>query len=469
MALDYQSMFRTACTKAIAWMLCAGLGIVFFSGCMFMRLDQDMKRLQAESFDGRLASLRGKVFFDDQAGYPCVVLLFDHEGPQTTIKDYMVINHSGFYYFLVSAGEYTLVAFEDRNRNMVHDPGEPCGMYGDAQPVKVDKPGSLRELDITLGPCDIDGAEGLLVGIDLSEATGRNYTSGIGVVVDPDAKYFSQAYADKGLWEPYSFLKEVGYGLLFLEPYDPKRIPVLFVYGVAGNLQHWRPIMDQLDHTRFQPWFFNYPTGLPLEVSAGALDTCVKWLQDRYRFPHMFVVAHSMGGLVARRFVVKNIYDDQRDVIALFLSISTPWGGHELAAKGVENAPAVVPSWRDMVPGSDFSQAVFKEPLPDTTPFYLFFGYGGRSSLQSANNDGAVTLRSQLDYRAQENAARLEGFDEGHVAILSSPEMIRALNKVLAVRAEELEASQGWGWFSEEPSSEPGRPIPAASWRRRQH
>lgn len=469
MARESQAVFATQLKQWIIRAAFGCLGAALLSGCMFMRLNQDMKRLQAESFDGRLASLRGKVFFDDQAGDPCVVLLFAHEGPQTTVKDYMVINHSGFYYFLVNAGEYTLVAFKDYNRNMVHDPGEPCGMYRGGESVSVDKPGSMRDLDIQLGACDIDGAEGLLVGIDLSEATGRNYTSGIGVVVDPDAKYFTQAYADKGLWEPYSFLKEVGYGLLFLEPYDPKRIPVLFVYGVAGNLQHWRPIMDQLDHTRFQPWFFNYPTGLPLEGSAGVLNICVKWLQDRYRFPQMFVVAHSMGGLVARRFAVKNIYDDQREAIALFVSISTPWGGHELAAKGVENAPAVVPSWRDMVPGSDFSKAVFKVPLPDTTPFYLFFGYGGRSGMQSANNDGAVTLRSQLDYRAQDNATRLEGFDEGHVGILSSPEMIHALNTVLAARARELDEARDWLQIFDASPFETRRAIPVAPRPREQH
>lgn len=66
------------------------------------------------------------------------------------------------------------------------------------------------------------------------------------------------------------------------------------------------------------------------------------------------VVAHSMGGLVARRFILKNINDHRQDYIRLFISISTPWGGHRMAEKGIDQAPSAIPSWHDMVPNSPF-------------------------------------------------------------------------------------------------------------------
>ena len=48
------------------------------------------------------------------------------------------------------------------------------------------------------------------------------------------------------------------------------------------------------------------------------------------------------------------------------------------------------------------------------------------------NNDGSVELASELDYRAQEEAQEIIGFDEDHVSILSSPIFIDHYNQVLA-------------------------------------
>ena len=49
-----------------------------------------------------------------------------------------------------------------------------------------------------------------------------------------------------------------------------------------------------------------------------------------------------------------------------------------------------------------------------------------------ANNDGSVELASELDYRAQEEAKKIIGFDEDHVSILSSQIFIDYYNQTLA-------------------------------------
>jgi hypothetical protein len=52
------------------------------------------------------------------------------------------------------------------------------------------------------------------------------------------------------------------------------------------------------------------------------------------------------------------------------------------------------------------------------------------------NNDGSVTLRSQLDLRAQKDAIARWGFDEGHVTILFSEEMMERYNDILEKKRE---------------------------------
>lgn len=47
------------------------------------------------------------------------------------------------------------------------------------------------------------------------------------------------------------------------------------------------------------------------------------------------------------------------------------------------------------------------------------------------NNDGAVELASELDYRAQKEAQRIIGFDETHISILSSQIVIDQYNQIL--------------------------------------
>ena len=56
------------------------------------------------------------------------------------------------------------------------------------------------------------------------------------------------------------------------------------------------------------------------------------------------------------------------------------------------------------------------------------------------NNDGAVELTSELDYRAQKEAQRIYGFDEDHVAILSSQIVIDHYNQVL----NSVKRIRGW-------------------------
>ena len=131
-----------------------------------------------------------------------------------------------------------------------------------------------------------------------------------------------------------------------------------------------------------QPWVFLYPSGAALpEVSLFLTDTIAS-LRLRHGFERMAVVAHSMGGLVARDFILLHHERSVRDPVDLFVSISTPWGGVPSAAAGAARSPFVVPSWRDVAPGSPFLDGLFFEGeeakerrgLPGGLRYRLLFG-----------------------------------------------------------------------------------------------
>lgn len=95
-------------------------------------------------------------------------------------------------------------------------------------------------------------------------------------------------------------------GLYQLQPYDPDRIPLIFVHGLISTARMWRNVVNEIEtdpalRGRFQCWVFNYPTGNPVAYSALRFREDLAKEEKLHGFPHGFVlVSHSMGGIVAR-------------------------------------------------------------------------------------------------------------------------------------------------------------------------
>ncbi|MCK6459575.1 MAG: alpha/beta hydrolase, partial [Planctomycetes bacterium] len=101
-------------------------------------------------------------------------------------------------------------------------------------------------------------------------------------------------------------------GLVMLQPYDPDRIPVVFVHGLMSLPMTWAPlcnemVADPVLRARCQFWFFRYPTGYPVLYSAAllreALTTVVRTYDPEGRnenLRRMVLCGHSMGGLLSR-------------------------------------------------------------------------------------------------------------------------------------------------------------------------
>ncbi len=96
-----------------------------------------------------------------------------------------------------------------------------------------------------------------------------------------------------------------GSGLLMLEPYDPTRIPVIFVHGLLSSTYVWRNTVNSLladpeIRRRYQFWAFSYSTGNPMAYSALNLRDDLAYAQQRYGFQQVVLIGHSMGGILSR-------------------------------------------------------------------------------------------------------------------------------------------------------------------------
>jgi hypothetical protein len=142
-----------------------------------------------------------------------------------------------------------------------------------------------------------------------------------------------------------------------------------------------------------------------------------------------------MGGLVVRSAI--NRYKPHPNNDILFITFATPFGGSEAAQSAVENAPVVVPCWKDIASRSKFIEELFQKRLPSDIEFHLFFAHRDDAIIKiGKNRDGTISLVSQLDKRAQKEADRVYGYDENHVSILSSSEALAKYNEILAVFAK---------------------------------
>jgi pimeloyl-ACP methyl ester carboxylesterase len=99
-------------------------------------------------------------------------------------------------------------------------------------------------------------------------------------------------------------------GLYFLQPYDPDRIPLVFVHGLFSTPWTWVQTINGLQadpeiRKHYQFWIFAYPTGNPILYSAFRLRQELARADQLYpnHKPYV-VVGHSMGGMLTRDQVV---------------------------------------------------------------------------------------------------------------------------------------------------------------------
>ncbi|WP_341676581.1 alpha/beta hydrolase [Niveibacterium sp. SC-1] len=405
---------------------------VLLGACNLIATREESKTLYSATV------LVGRIEHAAAPGQAVYVAAYAADGDAKTIAHSTRLHESGPFELIVPDGRYRLFAFADANANGRFDAGEDCGALDKPVTASSAAGGMVQGLDFAL--TGTPRADGLPQGTRLGQGNGAAESSTqIGAPLRFEDPRFSAETGVRGYWEPVSFFREMGGNVYFLEPYSPDKTPILFIHGASGSAQDWQALAAHIDRSRYQPWFFVYPSGASLDSMSYLLLWKLLNLQARYGFQRLYLTAHSMGGLVAEDFLEK--YGANFPQITLFVSIATPWLGEPRAETGVRYSPAVVPSWEDLRPEGPFIKRLFARPQPAQTAYYLMFAHGGSPGLMRPNNDGTVTLQSQLRPQAQALARQVRGFDAGHASVLAAPELFAQYDAIL--REQERPAPAG--------------------------
>ncbi len=254
-----------------------------------------------------------------------------------------------------------------------------------------------------------------------------------GAVRSLDDKIFSPKYGALGLYSPSAFLEHAGIFFYALQERDIRKTPVVFVHGMTGTPRDFRYLLKGIDCDRFDPWFFYYPSGERLgKIAAAFTEIFFSGRIIDLRGRKLAVVAHSMGGLIVRSAINDYGARSQNDFLKVFISLASPYGGDDFAAKGMETAPEVIPVWQDIATGSGFLKHMRAAPMAEHIAFYLFFAYRGGNMLRMReSSDGTIPLRSQLQVDIQAEADQRYGFNESHAGILQSESVREHMTRIL--------------------------------------
>ena len=329
---------------------------------------------------------------------------------------------------LLANHEYGIAVFTDENQSGKYERGEPLAYQENVRPSQFTDPNTpLQVVTLTLARSHRQLPEAVINLPAENQTLGTALRASLGEVASPTDARFSKQKGSDGMWRPCDFLNENTLGIYFTESYDPDRIPVLFVHGIGGTSQDFSYMMERFERTRYQLWFFHYPSAMRLSRLSGAMAKGLEILHARLGFSECHIVAHSMGGLVSAGSLQELNKAQGTNFVTKFITISTPFGGHEAAALGVRHLSKPVPSWIDVAPHSTFLRELERATLPASTRYDLIYGATGKS-------DGVVSVASQLEARNRVKASSITRFEFGHDQILSEPTVV---NRVLECLRDE--------------------------------
>lgn len=229
---------------------------------------------------------------------------------------------------------------------------------------------------------------------------------------------FKERVFQTGLWKPARFEKVIGFGIFETGPEPggplgsgPPSRPVLLVHGHLNSPAAMTTVGQVLQNRGLTPLFAYYATGEKLDLSAQMMESAVAAFAAQRGIEELPVVAYSMGGLVARKFLGNRHGSNEKPRVPLFISLATPYGGIEVATNWKHkprNAPA---SWTDMSCGQEFLKHLYDDPLPEDTDFYLLYGVVEDKTSKFGPGDGTVSEKSATRKDAAGEATEVIRFD----------------------------------------------------------
>lgn len=363
---------------------------------------------------------------------PIVLLMLKKQSGGYDLYSHALLNKKAQHDFFVENGEYVAFAFEDLNGDLVFQENEPHYAWASPIVITFDKSTKWAERSVSLDAFAVkkhdypfDHAM-LRISVDGGIRTGWT-----GELVSFDDYRLSGEMGNFGFWKPARYFLHNGGGIFYLEAYDPNRIPVVFVHGIQGYPKEFETWVSRIDQEKYQIWFAAYPSFYRLEGVAKGLFQSLYKTKSYFDIEKMHIVAHSMGGLVSTKMI--QLAEEENDqFFERFITISTPWLGHELAGLGAKYSPVDVPAWNDMQTNSDFINGLHAQGLPSSIKHYMVVTYAGDNMALEVDNDGSVSLVSQLDESMQYCARFVHSVNETHVSVFKNAVVGDLINELLS-------------------------------------
>ena len=368
-----------------------------------------------------------------------VIALSDLHQPGEVVDVSHCARRDSYYGLNLPAGSYRLVAVSDLNRDGFYEAGEvvggrSLGLDPQTLPGKV-----LGEFHLDLDTPWPRGTsdETFRLPVKKSEPLAESLFYPPGSIRSLDDELFSPRMASLGMYEPAVFMEEAPMMFYALEEDSGYKVPVVFVHGINGSPRDFAALVADLDRQRYRPWFFYYPSGKDLgQLGEMFYNIFLSGKTISLGTMEMVIVAHSMGGLVVRE-ALNHLGERQgENRVARLVTLASPLGGHPAAAMAGQG-PVVIPSWRDVDPGSEFMSKVRRHKLPSGLEYHLLYAFGNEKTVKlGENSDGVVPLASQLSREAQEESTVQLGINDTHTGILANPDAVeRVLRVISSVRS----------------------------------
>lgn len=396
--------------------------LLFISGCSYKKYFKYDLPISKENS----SYIQGMITNNHLSDKPYYLILYKLDEESEKLVDFSTHVNDGYFYFTVIPGTYRLYAIQEPSKLSK----EKRAFVFQSQDIIIQKETNCSSLNVEVAmspfPQNIEKFDVLVSSSEEQSLFNKIVHNQITTL---DNSIFNKHNATIGLWNPKRFIEEVGGGIYFLSEYDPKKIPLLFIHGMVGSPNNFDTIIHNIDQTKFQILLYYYPSGSNLNYTIDALKSKFDLLLQEYPFNKLYIIAHSMGGLVAHGFI--NTYKKRLD-IPLFISLATPWNGQKFAQLGGEGVGKVVPAFGNLYPGSAFQKKLYMTPFPNNLDYHLFFGYRGKKSLILDNsNDGVISLSSQLFEMVQKQSKKLYGYNLNHREILHDTNVILQINEIL--------------------------------------
>lgn len=393
--------------------------LTFFVGCHY-KLDfrHDLFVSEDASLD-----IEGKIIENKLSNKPYYVVLYKIEKKEKLLVDFSTHYVDKNFSFHVIPGKYIIHGIQEPE---IRSDIKKAYIFTSDE-ILVTKESKSLEIDMNV-PLEETPNINKLIGSINQKSIFDSISHGQKIKLDNSI--FDDSNIQMGLWHPSDFLLKIGGGIYFYNDFDSSKIPILFVHGISGSPRNFSSIIENIDKEKYQILFYYYPSGTNLNSTIELLKFQFDQLIYKYKYDKVVVIAHSMGGLVARGFI--NNYFEKID-IPIFITLSTPWNGQKFAELGGINVGKIVPSFGNMYPQSAFQKKLYLTNPYTKIKHYLLFGYKGKKSLVLDNsNDGVISLSSFLYPPVQKKASKVIGLNVNHREILHDKGTIEEINNILS-------------------------------------